>query len=194
MKRLKILIIAVVALCCVSIPASAQFKWGIQAGIVTNDLKFSEKLFDSSNRVGFTGGLTAQFNLIFGLGFQGSVMYVHKESKIETDLVGMSYPGEVKMDYLTVPIHIKYNINLPAINKIFRPYLFTGPSFSYRLSKPKNFSVSKGDIEWDLGLGIELINHLQISAGYGFGCYKIADFQGNEVRTNSWTVTLGYLF
>lgn len=193
MKKIKLLIVAIIAFCCVSMPASAQFKFGVQAGIVTNGLKFSEDMFDASNRVGFTGGLTAQFNLLFGLGFQGSVMYVHKESNV-TSTDGTSTPGIVKMDYLAIPVHVKYNLDLPIVNRIVRPFIFTGPSFSYRLSKPENFSINKGNVEWDLGVGVDLINHIQVSAGYGFGCYKIAEYIGNKVKTNGWTVTLGYLF
>lgn len=199
MRKIKILLLAVITLTCASLPASAQFKWGLQAGIVANDLKFNNKLFDASNRVGFTGGLTAQFDLPFGLAFQGSLMYVHRTSEYT---VNSGEKNKYNADYLTLPIHIKYNISIPAVSGLVRPFLFTGPSFSYLLSKRSGlkYGLSKGDIEWDLGLGVDIVKHLQLSIGYGIGCYKIAKITGagdsydTNVRTNSWTVTLGYLF
>lgn len=194
MKKIKAIILAAIAVCCVSLPASAQFKWGIQAGIVANELKFDQSVFDSSNRVGFTGGLTAQYNLIFGLGFQGSVMYVHKTSNVTERIPNVpEEKGVFNADYITVPIHIKYNFGLPVVGKFLRPFIFTGPSFSYRLSKTQG--VSKGDVEWDFGIGADIINHIQLNVGYGIGCYKKLWPAFNEkVRTNSWTITLGYMF
>lgn len=194
MKKIKISLIAFVAALVLAVPAQAQFQWGLQAGIVANDLKFSNKLFDASNRVGFTGGVTAQFDFIFGLAVQGSLNYVHRVTQVQAQ--GSNTTGTFKADYLTLPIHLKYNFSIPAVSGLFRPFLFTGPSFSYLVSKRKGLSygVSKGDIEWDLGLGFDVIKHIQISAGYGFGLYKIMDFGGGKVRTNTWTITLGYLF
>lgn len=199
MKRFKALVIAAIAFCCVALPASAQFKWGIQAGIIANDLKFNSDLFDSSNRVGFTGGLTAQFNLPFGLGVQGSLMYAHRNMEaVAVDDMNNEVKTTAKKDYLVLPIHLKYNISLPAISNFFRPYIFTGPSFSYMLSGQKFFEngpkIKKGDMEWDFGIGFDIVNHIQISAGYGLGCTKIYKWGDESIRTNSWTITLGYLF
>lgn len=195
MKKFKSIILVILAVACLSTPASAQFKWGIQAGIVANDLHFNSDLFDSSNRVGFTGGLTAQYNFIMGLGLQASLMYVHRTS--EAIDKSQNETGIIKGDYLTLPIHVKYNFNLPAINNLFRPFIFTGPSFSYLLSKKQNVfgdATRKGDVAWDLGIGADIINHIQLSVGYGFGCTAIAKEYNNKVRQNSWTITLGYLF
>ena len=189
MKRITKLILAIFALTFITVPASAQFRWGIHAGIVANDLKFNSKVFDASNRVGFTGGLTAQFDLPLGFAVQGSVDYVHRTSSVDGE--GSDKDGKWNVDYLAVPIHLKYNIGIPAIKDLFRPFLFTGPSFSYRISKATR--VSKGDIEWDLGFGADIVKHIQLSVGYGIGCYSIMDW-GGKVRTNSWTITLGYLF
>lgn len=194
MKKFKMIFIALFATLFLAQSASAQFKWGLQAGIVANDLKFSNKMFDASNRVGFTGGVTAQFDFIFGLAVQGSLNYVHRVSQY-TDQSD-NETSTFKADYLTLPIHLKYNFSIPAVSGLFRPFLYTGPSFSYLVSKRKNlnYGLSKGDIEWDLGLGFDIVKHIQINVGYGFGLYKIIDFGGGKVRTNTWTITLGYLF
>ena len=63
MKQLRTLLITAVIIATSAISASAQFKWGLQAGIAANKLHFSEKTFSASNRVGFTGGATAEFSI-----------------------------------------------------------------------------------------------------------------------------------
>lgn len=193
MKKIQILLFSVIASLLISLPANAQLKWGIHAGIVANDLKFNSKLWDSSNRIGFVGGITAQLDLPANFAVQASLDYVHKVSSITSDNGGKN---TFKADYLSLPIHLKYNIGIPALSGVLRPFIFTGPSFSYLISKRKNLSygLNKGDIEWDFGFGADIVKHIQLSVSYGIGCYKMATIQGHNVKTNSWTITLGYLF
>ena len=196
MKKIKALIVAVIALCAVSVPAQAQFKWGIKAGVVANSLKFNKELWDDSNRVGFTGGLTADIGLPFGFGFDASLMYIHRSSEVTYEGQGNIQTGKFSGDYLALPLHLQWGPSLPAVSSLFRVYIFTGPSFSYLLSSNNffNYGLKKGDVEWDFGVGFRIINHLQISAGYGLGLNKVWKWGDNDTRTNSWTVTLGYLF
>ena len=66
------------------------------------------------------------------------------------------------------------------------------------------FDTKKTQWGWDLGLGLELVRHLQVGAGYTFGINKItsvvtADYgvsTGHEikVKNNYWTVTAAWMF
>ena len=52
---------------------------------------------------------------------------------------------------------------------------------------------------WNVGVGVELIKHLQVSGGYTFGINNIAkEFASNigkvKLRNNYWTVTAAWLF
>lgn len=199
MKKIRTLLVTAVIVASSVISASAQFKWGLQAGIAANKLHFSEKTFDSSNRVGFTGGATAEFNIPVGISFQGSILYVHRTS----DISDGSNKQTFKRDYLTVPIHFKWGLGLPLVGKVVSPFIFTGPSFSYMLSKDEDvngINSRKGDIAWDFGAGVTLLSHLQVKAGYSLGCTTAAKVVNvnagfdRKIRDNYWTVTLAYLF
>lgn len=200
MKQLRTLLVAAVIAMISAVSASAQFKWGLQAGIVANKLHFSEKTFESSNRVGFTGGATAEFKIpVIGIAVQGSLLYVHRTSEFDngTDNAKHTY----KRDYLTVPIHLKWGLGLPIVGRVVSPFIFTGPSFSYMVSKDKDvhgINSRKGDMAWDFGAGLTLVSHLQVKAGYSLGCTRAAQLVdggfNRKIRNNYWTVTLGYLF
>ena len=62
--------------------------------------------------------------------------------------------------------------------------------------KTKTFQTA-----WNIGVGVELFNHLQVAGSYGFGMNNIMkevaginttnDF---KVKNNYWTITAAYLF
>ena len=208
MKVLKSVAFALALCLFVAVPAKAQFHFGIQGGIVANDLKFNEHVFDASNRIGFTGGITTQFDLPV-IAFQASLMYVQRTSEVKTsDASSAQIDNAVyDKDYLTLPIHLKANIGLPGLSGLLRLFVFTGPSFSfllsnkeYQLSDGSTIKSNKGDIDWDFGVGADIVKHLQLTVGYGIGVTKAAHFfkvgesYQRDVRQNSWTITLGYLF
>lgn len=184
--------------------ASAQFRFGVRAGIQTNSLHFDNSTFDSDNRVGFTGGVMAEFTVpVVGVGADLSVMYTHRSSAIpEMDEAGNEVDRK-GLNYIEVPLNLKWKMNIPVINKIVRPFIFTGPSFAFLASKRAITDAVKNkscDVAWNVGFGAELFSHLQVGACYGFGMTKAFDFVGvtdaSEIngRTRCWTITAAYLF
>lgn len=184
--------------------ASAQFRFGIRAGIQTNSLHFNKSTFDSDNRVGFTGGVMAEFTVhVVGIGADLGLMYTHRS----TDLMVATNEGVEEVDgrnYIEIPLNLKWRINIPLINKIVRPYVFTGPSFAFLTSKKAITDAIKNrscDVAWNVGAGVELFSHLQVGACYGFGMTKAFDVVGIsdsdgiiDARQRCWTITAAYLF
>ena len=82
-SSIRIIVLAIVAM-IIALPASAQFRFGIKAGVALNSLHFSSDYLEnlnSDNRAGFTGGLMAEFTLpVIGLGLDASLMYVHRSA------------------------------------------------------------------------------------------------------------------
>lgn len=216
MKSIKRFFVALTALLAVGAAASAQFAWGPRVGVEVNKLHFNNNigndLKNSDNRAGFTAGLQVEFTVpIVNLGFDASVMYVHR-SKIDAPLqdqgqTQVDAAGSTKKiggDYIEVPVNFKYKLGLPVIGKVFTPYVFTGPSFAFLTSKQaisEAIQNKKVDIAWNFGLGIQLIQHLQIGASYGLGLTKtvekVSGWQGTEPidgKNNYWTVTAAWLF
>ena len=189
MKNLvKRLLVVVVAL-SLGLSASAQFRAGIRAGLNVNslDLKVLNKNFDTDNRCGFTAGVMTEFTVpVIGLCFDLSLMYTRMNSEVGlyTNNGGdlMDEFDNSSKDFFQIPLNIKYKLGLPVVGRIITPYIYTGPDFA--------------------GLGVELVRHLQIGAGYSWGINNIArkitgyeGFDGKfKTRNNYWTITAAYLF
>lgn len=204
----KVIVLVAVALMATT-SMSAGLRFGVKAGVAVNNLHFNEDLLDSSNRTGFTGGIMTEFTVpVIGIGFDASLMYVHRNSESGvtvtegdgTSVGDLSY----KRDYIEIPINLKYKIGLPIVGNVIAPYLFTGPSFAFLVSKKdvnEFFKNKTCDISWNFGAGVELFSHLQIGASYGVGItkavetLKILDNTTNiEGKNRSWTITAAYLF
>ena len=202
MKRFWALALAL----AVIMPAMAQFRFGVRAGLNVNSLHFNKEIFDENNRAGFTGGVMAEFTVpIIGVGADLGVMYVRRNSQFMQTLADKTTEVQnLNSDYIEIPLNIKYKIGIPAISSILKPYIFTGPSFAFLTSKKhiENFVHDKTcDIAWNFGLGLEFFNHLQVGASYGLGMTKTfqavnlaGDAAGIEGKNRYWTVTAAWLF
>lgn len=205
MKNLKRMLLLAVAVVFIGTSASAGgFRFGVKAGVALNSLHFSEDalndLTNKDNQAGFTGGLMCEFTVpVINLGFDASVMYVHR------DAIDDGEGNKLKRDYIEIPINLKYKIGLPVVGEVITPYLFAGPSFAFKTGKSEieDFVKSKKcDIALNLGVGVELVKHLQVSASYGIGMTKALEFTGIaegsaaniDGKNRYWTVTAAYLF
>lgn len=197
---------AVALLMAVFIPSFGQLKIGPRIGLAVNSLHFNETLVDKGNMAGFTGGVQLEFTVpLIGIGGDISAMYVHRSSKW-LDEQGLSAEQTVKSDYIDIPLNVKYKLNIPAINQLIRPYIFTGPDFAFLVSKKgaEDFFKKKTcDVAWNFGFGLELIKHLQIGASYGLGLTKALETvnlkeEGNGAniagKNRYWTITAAWLF
>ncbi|MEE0979045.1 MAG: porin family protein [Muribaculaceae bacterium] len=203
-KRIVLMLLLAVAF---ALPADAQIRFGVKAGLAINDLKFNKELVNSSNRKGFTGGVMAEFTVpVIGLGMDASLMYARRSFEIaQPNEPGFSSSYETMVttdnrDYLSIPINLKYKVNIPVVSKIIVPFVTTGPDFSILLSK-KNVSNAwhnrKYDTAWTLGGGVELFSHLQVAATYGWGLSKSSSNDSGVAlygKNRCWTVTAAYLF
>jgi len=192
----KVLAAAVLATAAV-MPAQAQFKWGVKAGVAVNSLKFNTDVMNSDNRAGFTGGLMADFTVpVIGVGFDASVLYAARSVDF-TD-----FDGEVTTktrNYIDIPINFKYKIGLPLVGNIVTPFLTTGPDFSFLLSNENMGDALNNktfDFAWNVGAGVQVLNHVQIAASYGFGITKSASGDNSMYsgKNRCWTITAAYLF
>lgn len=192
-KRFLSLVIALAAI----LPAMAQFSIGPRVGVALNTLELNEHGFGSDNRAGFTAGLQAEVMIpMVNFGFDASVMYVRRTSEISGNN-GL----KVDRDYIEIPVNLKYKFGLPVVGSLVSPYIFTGPSFAFKVSG-EDFSnfihEKKCNMSWNFGFGLQLIKHLQVGASYGIGLSKVADFAVQnveiEAKHNGWTITAAWLF
>lgn len=204
----KTLLTLVVAMLSIG-AANAQFRFGVKVGLNVNSIKASNLAEVKDNAAGFTGGVMADFTVpIVGIGADVSLMYTRMNS--QPMLLGAN-EGTVSgttvdqnKNFLEIPINLKYKFKLPVVGSFLAPYIFTGPDFAIKLGKStvNEIKTKTCQVAWNVGLGVELVNHLQIGASYGFGINNIAEkvagsylnVQDLNLKNNYWTVTAAYLF
>lgn len=207
MKSVKRVFMAMAAMLAVSVAASAQFSIGPRVGINVNSMRFDSDVFDSDNRAGFTGGLQVEFMVpVVNLGFDASVMYVHRVSNAHIDGysdIAIEEDNFKKKDYIEIPVNLKWKIGVPVVGNIVTPYIFTGPSFAFLTSRKAINEAYKNkalDVAWNFGFGVQLLSKLQLGASYGLGLTKVvekvSDVQGVDIdgKNRYWTITAAWMF
>ncbi len=190
--------------------ANAQFRFGVKAGVNINKLSLSnvQDNFKSSNGCGFTGGVMTEFQIpVIGLCFDASLMYTRMNSSVDQvvkeDGTLLAETGAGAKNFFQIPINVKWKIGLPVVGNIISPYVFTGPDFAFKLGGSDDvFKTKTFQCAWNIGLGVELIKHLQVGASYGIGMNNVFEKvnlvgnTSNDIKTknNYWTITAAYLF
>lgn len=205
MKKFTV-IMMLVAMCLASIPAKAQFKWGLEGGVNLSKASLSGNMFDSSNRTGWFIGPKVQFTIpVIGLGIDGAVLYSQKYLKISGNGDLAEYSETKNMPYIDIPINLKYNI---GFSSLIGMYISTGPQYSWYMGGcnltsglEKVGSLKTSNFSWNVGLGINALNHLQVGLTYNIALGEtgqidgVADaFETIDIKNNTWQVRLAYLF
>lgn len=175
----KFLFIGILGL--ISIYTSAQFSVGVEGGMGFTGL--SGKMFDTTLKNGFQGGLITELQLPILLGVEMDVKYAQKGAK--------GVESKYKLEYIDVPILLKlYTI------KVFSLQL--GPQYSFLLNARNgdvkiNDSFKKGDVSALIGLGFDL-KRLHGNVRYNIGLRNISNENDGRVRNRGFEVSLGYWF
>lgn len=214
MKRLTAIFATLVTVLMMSTSVDAKIiRFGVKAGANFNKITLTsvsgalDSFKDKANSSGWEAGVMIDGQVpIIGLGFDLSLMYARMNNNSEIDYKGEPlYEGS--KNFLMLPLNIKYKFTLPVVGRYIAPYVFTGPNFLINLNKNtlKDLKNKTCQVAWQLGLGLEFVNHLQIGAGYNFGMGKVGNslFSGvtgvntkpeYTVKNNYWMVTAAYLF
>ncbi|MBD5340214.1 MAG: PorT family protein [Bacteroides sp.] len=202
MRNFKHLVIVAILAVFACGQANAEFRFGVKAGANFNKLHISSDIkndFTSGNTAGFTGGVMTEFTVpLIGIGADLSLMYSHMKNELNED----GEKGTVGKNFLEIPLNLKYKLSLPVVSKIIKPMIFTGPTFAFKLDKStfESIKTKTTQVGWNFGVGVELLNHLQISGAYTLDVNGAAKFLPEgmvnpiKLKNNYWTVTAAYLF
>ena len=186
MKRILTLCVAMVA---IATTASAQLKFGVEAGLNINEpSSFSKSAMKDAinpdNSLGWFAGLKAKYQFAMGLGVDGAILFSQKKNDM----------GESTKDlqFLEVPINLRYQLGLGSIASI---YAAVGPQWSVNIGDRKwsniiektvtdqSFSEVNGtvselyegalnNLSINLGAGVILLKHLQVGFTYNLPLTK----------------------
>jgi hypothetical protein len=199
MKKFFTLILVAVAT-MVAAPASAQVQFGLKGGLNVTSMSFSEKVLAKENRAGFFIGPTAKFTLpIVGLGVDASALYDQREAEVDGD--------KIKQQAINVPINLRYSVGLGETASV---YFAAGPQFGFnvgdkehKLTDGETWKLSGSTLSVNFGLGVMILNHVQIGANYNLVCGKTGELSvlegagnalKNKGRANAWQISAAYYF
>ena len=195
MKKFYVILVAVALL--FTSEAKAQIDFGLKGGLNVTDISLSNEVFDTSNRTGFYIGPTVKFTIpVIGLGIDASALYDYRSAKLNE---GDYDETTVKQQQIAIPINLRYGFGLGDLASLF---IFAGPQFGFNVGS----DLDEIDWEWkdtnfsiNVGLGVMLVNHLQINANYNIACGKTGEFtwssaSRNNAKYNSWQIGLAYYF
>lgn len=184
-----------------ALTANAQVKFGLRGGLNLTNLSLSGDLSDNvkkENQAGFYIGPTVKFTLpIVGLGIDASALYNQKNSKIEDETI--------KESEIAIPINLRYGFGLGQTASLF---FKAGPQFAFPVGD-KNFTIrdvadyelKSSNFSINVGAGVMLLNHLEISANYNIACGKTGEASVGGViddafngKTNCWQIGAAYYF
>lgn len=199
-------------------PAAAQFNFGVKAGvnIAERPTDLNSLKAAAQGNAGWYVGPMAKFTIpVIGLGFEANLLY----SQTGTTIDGKN----INKQSIDIPVYLRYELSLPAINKFVEPFVAIGPQWSWNIGE-KNFvwqlaestvtgedlttkyTLESSTLSLNLGLGVVLLDHIQVHANYNLALgntsnYMAPDFTAAESaykhiksKTNVWQVSVGYIF
>ena len=164
--------IVIVASLLIAVSAHAQF--GVVAGITSSSSNLKDAVADvqAQNITQYHVGLTYKLDLGL-IAIQPSIIYNMKGTKLNVANIGAT-ELDYKTGYVEVPVQLQAGLNLG----VARIYGFAEPFVGYAITNQVNSSLAKDpQATWNnikskleygvgLGVGVELIKHVQVSAKY----------------------------
>lgn len=208
----KFFAIALLATTMFATQANAQVKFGLKGGLNLTNMSLSEKVFNSENRTGFFVGPTVNFTLpIVGLGVDASVLYDQRSAKMKIEDGEKTESQTIKQNSVNIPINVRYGFGL---GNTASAYLFAGPQFGFNVGDKEfkwtsgsSYALKNTQFSVNVGVGVMLMNHLQLAANYNFALGKTGELtpggaikdviKGQKVdegRINAWQISAAYLF
>lgn len=149
---------------------------------------------------GFSGGLMFEYQFEkCGLALDASVLYTRASTKLYPEFINEPLDKtEYRLgnDFLQIPLHAKYKFWLKSTKDLVGPFVYTGPSMMVRLDKDEKGAPKSNPLRatWDFGVGIDIINFLQISAGYRLGLSPMLSDYPNHLHYDGIDIRVSFLF
>lgn len=199
----------VVLLATMTFAAQAQVKFGVKGGLNVTSMKLSKDIVDKSNQAGFFIGPTVKFTLpVVGLGIDAAALYDQRSAEVGSE--------KIKQQSIQVPVNLRYGFGLGSTAGI---YIFAGPQFGFNVgdksftsldaatNTASNWTLKSSNLSANVGLGLMLLNHLQVSANYNIAIGKTGDFNvlkatgsaigdaiTGDTKANAWQIAIAYFF
>lgn len=217
------LVLACVLLSLHSVSAQSDvFRWGITAGgniskVDGNGSGFMKTGWKYDSSGGYFVGIAARVSIpMINFGLDASFAYSQEMADIESNGVSLTD----KLRYFCIPLHFRYDFELPVMSDLVIPYVFAGPQCNLTLNEFDSYKLFKKDPEtakstyevdmeyvtkkmvWkvDIGFGVILFDHVQLAYFYAiplessFSFKTVYDDSKNHFRMGTHRIGLTYYF
>ncbi len=202
-QSMKKIFAAAALMLLIAVPASAQFSYGLKAGLNVSKASLDWSTVSSDNQTGFFVGPMVEFTVpLVGVGVDASLLYNNKGMKLKDVTSGNSFSQTLQ--YIDIPINLKYTYGLGSIAGVF---VTTGPQFSFNISSKKlkiaDYTLKSSEFSWNVGLGAKLLGHLQVAYNYNIAIGKTSEFEyydtamnlvKGKLKNNTHQISLAYMF
>ena len=194
----------VVLLATMTVAAQAQVKFGVKGGLNLTNMKFDNSVANKSNQTGFFIGPTLNFTLpVVGLGIDASALYDQRSAEVNDE--------KLKQQSIQIPINLRYGFGLGNTASF---YIFAGPQFGFNVGDKSNiindaseWRLKDSNLSANVGLGLMLLNHLQVSANYNIAlgttgeanpitttASTVGNLVTGKTKANAWQLSVAYFF
>jgi opacity protein-like surface antigen len=186
---MKKILTLVVLLATITVAAQAQVKFGVKGGLNLTSMKLDKSAVDKSNQAGFFIGPTVNFTLpVVGLGIDASALYDQRSAKVLDETL--------KQQSIQIPINVRYGFGLGNTASL---YIFAGPQFGFAIgdkvtelaNDAADWRLKDSNLSANVGLGLMLLNHLQISANYNIALGTTGEVDVNNAVNTAWNTAIG---
>lgn len=198
-----------------SVKSEAQVTYGVKAGVNFAGLSYKDNNTSETSKLikGLEGGVFVHLPVSGLLFVQPSLMYERKGGRLTTDIGGLPVNGNMRLDYLTLPVDLAVDLKSPGGHASWLvgagPYLaygiygnavVTGNNSPYSDNPFENnatvggASLKRFDAGADVQLDYKMANNVSIGINAELGIANIAANKAgdNPVHNTSFGVMLGY--
>lgn len=194
------LLLLLISFFLLSIPATAQVKFGLKAGVDVADHKIKSSILNAKNRLGFQVGPTVDLMIpLTGWGIDLSLLYGYKKYSIDEKEANVDISN---YSYLMIPLNLKKRFSIIVAGM----YVSAGPYASVRLSggdlklAGEEFKAKSFEAGINAGVGVSLFS--KVDLGLNYKCKLTDNYSadkgdiGNigDKTYQTWSVGLTYFF
>ena len=182
--------------------AKKPIRFGLRGGANLTNMSLKDCPLTKENQTGFYVGPTIKATIpVLGIGLDLSALYDQRGAKL-TDEDGVS--KTITQKNIAIPINVRYDFSLVGVVGAF---VKAGPQFAfnmgdeeYKWNDTNSYTLKKSNFSVNVGLGVMILDHLEVSGTYNIACGKTADGVWDNTKAafksnnNSWQLGLAYYF
>lgn len=168
-------------------PVAAQFDYGIKAGVNFSERPTNIKGLKEGHTGWYAGPMVKFIIPVVGLGIEGNALYSNSGVTINEETF--------TRHSIDIPVYLRYELSIPAVKRIIKPYIATGPQFGFTVGErefgkkieeissaedlkeaARFFKFSDSNISLNIGIGVILFKHLQIQANYNIALGNTSEY------------------